>query len=125
MDRNTFPGMNLHACKSMLADDIADRIALVGHPAEIDQVVKEVWGTTSRGRSPRTRPRSSTRPHGRAGRPSSRGHGQPLPAHHGPPHEGGNGHQTGRPASNGAAASWHPARCRHPWPPDSHGAKSP
>jgi hypothetical protein len=43
MDRNTFPGMNLHGT-SMLADDIADRIALLGHPAEIDQVVKEVWG---------------------------------------------------------------------------------
>jgi hypothetical protein len=28
----------------MLADDIADRIALAGHPAEIDEVVKEVWG---------------------------------------------------------------------------------
>jgi hypothetical protein len=28
----------------MLADDIADRIALVGHPAEIDRIVKEVWG---------------------------------------------------------------------------------
>jgi hypothetical protein len=29
---------------SMLADDIADRIALAGHPAEIDELVKEVWG---------------------------------------------------------------------------------
>jgi hypothetical protein len=28
----------------MLADDIADRIALAGHPAEIDEIVKEVWG---------------------------------------------------------------------------------
>jgi hypothetical protein len=28
----------------MLVDDIADRIALAGHPAEIDEVVKEVWG---------------------------------------------------------------------------------
>jgi len=44
MNRDTFPGTNLHACMSMLADDIADRIALAGHPAEIDEVVKEVWG---------------------------------------------------------------------------------
>jgi hypothetical protein len=28
----------------MLADAIADRIALAGHPAEIDEAVKEVWG---------------------------------------------------------------------------------
>ena len=44
MNRDTFPGTNLYACTSMLADDIADRIALAGHPAEIDEVVKEVWG---------------------------------------------------------------------------------
>ena len=45
MNRDTFPGTNLCACtSSMLADDIADRIALAGHPAEIDEVVKEVWG---------------------------------------------------------------------------------
>jgi hypothetical protein len=44
MNRDTFPGTNLYACTSMLADDIADRIALAGHPAEIDEVLKEVWG---------------------------------------------------------------------------------
>ena len=45
MDRNdTFPGTSPHARTSMLADDIADRIALAGHPAEIDDLVKEVWG---------------------------------------------------------------------------------
>jgi DNA invertase Pin-like site-specific DNA recombinase len=44
MNRDTFPGTNPHACTSMLADDIADRIALAGHPAELDGIVKEVWG---------------------------------------------------------------------------------
>jgi hypothetical protein len=45
MDRNdTFPGTNPRACTSALADDIADRIALAGHPAVIDDLVKEVWG---------------------------------------------------------------------------------
>ena len=44
MNRDTFPGMNLYACVSRLADDIADRIALAGHPVEIDEIVKEVWG---------------------------------------------------------------------------------
>jgi len=44
MNRDTFPGTNLYACVSRLADDIADRIALAGHPAEIDEIVKEVWG---------------------------------------------------------------------------------
>src|SRR5215471_1160387 len=42
MNRDTFPGTNLYACVSRLAD--VDRIALAGHPAEIDEVVKEVWG---------------------------------------------------------------------------------
>ena len=44
MNRDTFPGTNLYACVSRLADDIADRIALAGHPVEIDEIVKEVWG---------------------------------------------------------------------------------
>src|SRR6516165_4668207 len=45
MDRNdTFPGTSPYARTSMLADDIADRIALAGHPAEIDDLVREVWG---------------------------------------------------------------------------------
>jgi hypothetical protein len=44
MNRDTFPGTNSYACTSALADDLADRIALAGHPAEIDEVVKEVWG---------------------------------------------------------------------------------
>jgi hypothetical protein len=43
MYRNDVPG-NGRAFACSTADDIADRIALAGHPAEIDQVVKEVWG---------------------------------------------------------------------------------
>jgi hypothetical protein len=44
MYRNTVPGTNPHTCTSLLADNIADQIALAGHPAEIDEVVKEAWG---------------------------------------------------------------------------------
>jgi hypothetical protein len=44
MYRNTIPGTNSHTCTSLLADDIADQIALAGHPAEIDEIVKEAWG---------------------------------------------------------------------------------
>jgi hypothetical protein len=44
MNRDTFPGTNLYARSSMLADDVADRLALAGHPAEIDEVVKGMWG---------------------------------------------------------------------------------
>ena len=44
MYRNTIPGTNPHTCTSPLADNIADQIALAGHPAEIDEVVKEAWG---------------------------------------------------------------------------------
>jgi hypothetical protein len=44
MNRDTFPGTNPCACTSALADDIADRIALAGHPAELDEVVKGMWG---------------------------------------------------------------------------------
>jgi hypothetical protein len=50
MNRDTFPGMLPYARTyatwsfpggaSMLADDIADRIALARHPAEIDEMVK-------------------------------------------------------------------------------------
>ena len=29
---------------SMLADDISDQICLAGHPAEIDEIIKEAWG---------------------------------------------------------------------------------
>jgi hypothetical protein len=42
MDRNTFPGTNPHACTSMLADDIADRIALAC-PGELDGIIKDMW----------------------------------------------------------------------------------
>jgi hypothetical protein len=43
MYRNDVPG-NGRAFACSTADDIADRIALAGHPAEIDEVIKEVWG---------------------------------------------------------------------------------
>jgi hypothetical protein len=42
MDRNTFPGTNPHACTSMLADDIADRIA-IACPGELDGIIKDMW----------------------------------------------------------------------------------
>jgi hypothetical protein len=40
----TFPGTNTHTCTSLLADNIADQIALAGHPVEIDEIVKAAWG---------------------------------------------------------------------------------
>jgi hypothetical protein len=43
MYRNDVPG-NGRAFACSTAEDIADQIALAGHPAEIDEVVKEVWG---------------------------------------------------------------------------------
>ena len=43
MYRNDVPG-NGRAFACSTADDIADRIALAVHPAEIDDLVKEVWG---------------------------------------------------------------------------------
>jgi hypothetical protein len=43
MYRNTIPGNgNAFACST--ADNIADQIALAGHPVEIDEIVKEAWG---------------------------------------------------------------------------------
>jgi hypothetical protein len=42
MNRDTLPGTNLHACTSMLADDIADRIA-IACPGELDGVIKDMW----------------------------------------------------------------------------------
>jgi hypothetical protein len=132
MNRDTFHGTKLHARTSLLADDLADRIALAGHPAEIDEVVKEVWGHHFAGaltedeaevlddaararREAIQERRTETR----------QNHEQPLPAHHGPPHEGLSGRPTVRPASRGAVASSHPARYRRPWPPDSRGASKP
>jgi AraC-like DNA-binding protein len=49
MNRDTFPGTNSHACTSMLADDIADRIAAACHPAELDALVKDMWGKHTHG----------------------------------------------------------------------------
>ena len=43
MNRDTFPGTNLHACTSMLADDIADRIA-IACPGELDGIIKRHVG---------------------------------------------------------------------------------
>jgi len=38
MDRNdTFPGMN------PLADNLSDQIGLAGHPAELDEIIKNMW----------------------------------------------------------------------------------
>jgi hypothetical protein len=53
MDRNTFPGTNPYACTSMLADDIADRIA-IACPGELDGIIRDMWvdhthGTTGPG----------------------------------------------------------------------------
>jgi hypothetical protein len=42
MNRDTLPGTNLHACTSMLADDIADRIA-IARPDELDGIIKDMW----------------------------------------------------------------------------------
>ena len=51
MYRNDVPGNGIaFASTSLLADDIADQIALAGHPAEIDEVVKEAWGHHTNGR---------------------------------------------------------------------------
>jgi LysR family hca operon transcriptional activator len=47
-----------------------------------------------------------------------------LETPHGARLAGDSGRPTGRPASNAAAASSHPARCRRPWPLASHGARS-
>jgi hypothetical protein len=44
MNRDTFPGTNTHTCTSLLADNLADQIALAGHPVEIDEIVKAAWG---------------------------------------------------------------------------------
>jgi hypothetical protein len=44
MYRNTIPGTNPHTCTSLLADNIADQIALAGHPVEIDEIIKGAWG---------------------------------------------------------------------------------
>jgi hypothetical protein len=53
MNRDTLPGTNLHACTSMLADDIADRIA-IACPGELDGIIRDMWvdhthGTTGPG----------------------------------------------------------------------------
>ena len=42
MNRDTLPGTNSHACTSMLAEDIADRIAIAG-PGELDGIIKDMW----------------------------------------------------------------------------------
>jgi hypothetical protein len=41
MNRDTLPGTNLHACTSILAGDIADRIAIACHPDEIEELVTD------------------------------------------------------------------------------------
>jgi len=50
MYRNTIPGTNPHTCTSLLADDIADQIALAGHPVEIDEIIRGVWANHTSGR---------------------------------------------------------------------------
>src|ERR1700760_1975947 len=42
MNRDTLPGTNPCACTSMLADDIADRIA-IACPGELDGIIKDMW----------------------------------------------------------------------------------
>jgi hypothetical protein len=37
------PGTSPYACVSLLVDDIADRIALAGHLAELDEIVRSMW----------------------------------------------------------------------------------
>jgi hypothetical protein len=50
MNRDTFPGTNPYACTSALADDLTDRIALAGHPAEIDGIIRDAWCRHTHGR---------------------------------------------------------------------------
>jgi hypothetical protein len=42
MNRDTLPGTNLHTYTSMLADDIADRIA-IAYPGELDGIIRDMW----------------------------------------------------------------------------------
>src|ERR1700730_19082343 len=42
MNRDTLPGTNSYACTSLLADDIADRIA-IACPGELDGIIKDMW----------------------------------------------------------------------------------
>jgi len=42
MNRDTLPGTNPHACTSMLADDIADRIA-IACSGELDGIIRDMW----------------------------------------------------------------------------------
>jgi len=119
----------------MLADDIADRITIAS-PAELDDIIRGMWVDHTHGlltdnemeildEAARTR-REAIQARCQAARPL-----QPaaLETHHGPPHDpegpGLSGRPTGRPASSAAAASSHPAPYRRPWPPGSHGARSP
>jgi hypothetical protein len=158
MDRNPFPGMLPHARTyaalagveqlyerrgslpadveeagsvegaGVLADDIADRLA-IATPAEIDGIVRNMWVDHTHGlltenemealdEAARTRREAF-----QERRPETRPK-QPFPAHHGSPHED-SGRPTSRPRLNGAAASSHPAHYRRTWPPASHGARSP
>jgi len=50
MYRNDVPGTNTYACTSLLADNIADQIALAGHPAEIAEIIRGVWANHTSGR---------------------------------------------------------------------------
>ena len=42
MNRDTLPGTNLHTYTSMLADDLADRIA-IACPGELDGIIRDMW----------------------------------------------------------------------------------
>src|ERR1700730_7589673 len=42
MNRDTLPGTNSYACTSLLADDIADRIA-IACPGELDGIIRDMW----------------------------------------------------------------------------------
>jgi hypothetical protein len=116
---------------SMLADDIADRIA-IACPGELDGIIRDMWVDHTNGRlneneaeildeAARTR-REAFQERRQAARPVD----QPaaLETPHGARLADDSDRPTSRPRLNGAAASSHPARCRRPWPPDSHGARS-
>jgi hypothetical protein len=113
----------------MLIDDVADQIALAADPDELDEIVKGMWGHHFAGavtvdeaevldEAARTR-REAFQERWQAARlarrPGNAPWGRARKRQRSPD----------RPRLNGAAASSHPARCRHPWPPDSHGASKP
>jgi hypothetical protein len=93
---------------SMLADDIADRIA-IACPGELDGIIKDMWVDHTHGLLADNEMETLDEA-ARARREAFQERDSDRP--------------TSRPRLNGAAASSHPARCRRPWPPDSHGARS-